>query len=248
MEEAEVRLVRVEVVALEEGDRRVQLGDLPCDGHAVVDEPLFHLVDDRADVERDRAVVEFHRAAAAAGQGLVDGAVDAAVGFLPDGGEGAGRGDGLGLVVDEGAHRVLQRTAQRAQRLLQQRALVGCRAGEEVGEVEVVHDGRGDPVGDGVLDVAVGGERRDRRDIAVGVAHGVRRPRGHRRERREHAPQDDEHHGEQRTRPVPWAPLRLQYGDPRPQPFQFSGAVVRHPLLLRRCRCRCRCRRRHRRP
>ncbi len=86
----------------------MEFGDLPRDGHAVVDEPLFHLVDDRADVERDRAVVEFHRAAAAAGQGLLDRAVDVPVGFLPEGGEGAGRGDGLGLVVDEGADRVLQ--------------------------------------------------------------------------------------------------------------------------------------------
>lgn len=133
----------------------MHLGDLRGHRHAFVDEALFDLIDDRTQVDGHRVVVDLHRTAAAAREGLLDGRVDATVGLGPDPLEGLGGDDVLRLVVDEAADGVLEGVAELAERLLQERPVGGCHVLQQGRQVDVLHHRVGDPVRRRRLDVRV---------------------------------------------------------------------------------------------
>ncbi len=193
LEQPEARLDPADVVRPENGEVGVDLGDLAGDAEPGVHEPGLHLFDHRSEIEGHRVVLDLDGSLVVAGQRAYERGVDRTVRAGPDGVEGLRRDDVLGLLVHEAADRALEPVTQFPQPLREQRPVVRGHALEQGGQVEVFHDRARDPVRDGRLYVGVGGERGHGGDVAVGVAHDVRRPGGDDAQRGQDAADDDQH-------------------------------------------------------
>lgn len=225
------------------GEVRVHLGDLRGEGEPLVDERLLDLVDDGGEVDDHGVVGELHRSAAASGQRLVHGGVRSPVQLGPQGGERVAADEPQRHGVHEVGEAAGDRTAQRADRLGQYGPVGGGDGFEQRLDVDVLHHRVGHPLGDGVLDVRVGGERLHGGHVPVGVADQIARPGRHGTQRGEEGGEEDQHDSEGRPDAVVLASrlAPLQFGDPGPQFGELPpvrAALMRH-RSRRRSRLRC---------
>ncbi len=209
----------------------VHLRDLGGGPEPGLDQGGLHPVDHRPDVDHDLVVLQHHRAAALAGEGLDHGCVPGPYRLFPDGGEGVAGDHPVGGGVHQVGQRPLQRSGQAAQQLGQpgRHALLGGGLGQVVHQgldVDLLRRGVGDPVGQGVLDVGVVGQRRHGGDEPVGVGDLVVGPDRDDREQRQHRRdhhQDDRAGGAQPVVLLLAPGVRLQLGDPAVQRVQFDA-------------------------
>ncbi len=184
----------------EQGDLWVAAGVVGEDVDARLLEDALDLLGDRAEGDRDVAVL---RADTLAFPSLEEGDdlwVCAPVDLLPQVGELVGlREPDRGLV-----HELLE---PRRDRRRDERRLGRERVGDRRLDVDLLHERVRDAVGEGLLHVGVVGERRDRLDVAVGVEQRGLHPHAEDGEWREDATDYDQEPDEE---PTPRRKLRLR--------------------------------------
>ena len=134
-----------------------------------IDQLALHLLDHVAEVERDLAVLDVDRTrrlARVVGEERDELVVGAPVGGVPQVGELLRSEQLLGDVGGVALCRGRDRSGEDLRPLRE-------RVGDALLDVDVREDGVHDDRGDGLLDVGVLGQRRDRLDVAVGVGELV---------------------------------------------------------------------------
>ncbi|MEU5104371.1 MULTISPECIES: hypothetical protein [unclassified Streptomyces] len=188
----------VELLGLQQRDRPLDGGDVGGLLVARGDQPVFDVVDERAEVQDDGVPPGLDGAAPLAGEHLHHGGVRPAVGGGPHLGE-------LPAAHHLGHHVVHGRGQGGPQRLGQQLGAVGHPGrgadpvqglGERGGDarhIDVGDHALGEPVGHRVLYGGVGGQRSHGLDVPVGVGHLLVRPGGDHGERGEQHGQHQQH-------------------------------------------------------